>query len=247
MENKENINKFFNKKDTVRNYSNNFKNEFSGINFSFRKRLSLVSSMIERKIDSILDIGVGTGEITSKIIEENQVQAVTIIDVSDKMLSAAKDNILKLPKEIDIKCINSDFETLDPLTGKFDLILCLGLIAYLDDFEGFLVKLKKHLKPDSEVIIQSSLSNNIGLKLMYKLSFKRNLSSFGFKTKIYELEELRSILKRNNFVILKEIRYLLSIPYANKLSSLNYFLEFIFQPISKYMGSEILLKVSHKE
>jgi hypothetical protein len=45
MENKENIKNFFNKKDTVRNYSNNFKNEFSGINFSFRKRLSLVSSI----------------------------------------------------------------------------------------------------------------------------------------------------------------------------------------------------------
>ena len=56
---------------------------------------------------------------------------------------------------------------------------------------------------------------------MHKLSLKRNLSNFGFKTKVYELEELRSILKRNNFVILKEIRYLLPIPYANKLSSLN--------------------------
>ena len=56
----------------------------------------------------------------------------------------------------------------------------------------------------------------------------------------YSLNNLTKVIKINNLEIIAKKRYLLSLPYANKFKLLNYFIEFLFQPLSSFVGSEII-------
>jgi len=161
------------------------------------------------------------------------------------MVRTATERILTINGALEIESFCKDIESISLEEKKFDLVLCIGLIAYVDNLESFLNEIISSSKPDAYIILQSSLTNNLGLKLMINLSKKKNKAKYGFELSEYCLSDLIKAIKLNNLEIIKKKRYLLSLPYANKFKLLNYFIEFLFQPISSFFGSEIifLLKV----
>lgn len=240
MNNKKNIKKYFKHKTNIENYSDGFTKSMSGINFNFRKRKQIVTKFCDFSAKSILDIGPGTGEITQSVVKKNNPSHLTLIDVSEEMLRITSERILSTSDDLEIESICKDIESIRLEENKFDLVLCLGLIAYVDNLDNFLNEIISSSKPGAYIILQSSLTNNLGLKLMLNLSKKNNKAKYGFELSEYSLNNLTKAIKINNLEIIAKKRYLLSLPYANKFKLLNYFIEFLFQPLSSFVGSEII-------
>ena len=240
MNNKKNIKKYFNYKTNIEKYSYGFTKSLSGINFNFRKRKKIVTKFSDFSAKSILDVGPGTGEITQSVVKKNDPSHLTLVDVSEQMLKIAAEKIRTTTGDIKIESFCKDIESIRLEEKKFDLVLCIGLIAYVDNLNNFLNEIISSSKPDAHIILQSSLTDNLGLKLMLNLSKKKTKAKYGFDLTEYSLKDLMKAIKIHNLEIVKKKRYLLSLPYANKFKLLNYFIEFLFQPLSSFFGSEII-------
>lgn len=91
---------------------------------------------------SVLEIGCGTGELLSTI----KAQVKVGIDISPNMIALAKQ------RHPEIEFHVGDMEKL-PLQQKFDYVLLVNTIGYLDDIQQGLEQLKKVCSPKTRVII----------------------------------------------------------------------------------------------
>ena len=118
-----------------------------------------------------------------------------MIDVSEEMLRITTKRILSTSDDLEIEPICKDIESIRLEENKFDLVLCIGLIAYVDNLDNFLNEIISSSKPGAYIILQSSLTNNLGLKLMLNLSKKNNKAKFGFELSEYSLNNLTKAIK----------------------------------------------------
>lgn len=105
----------------------------------------LILKEMGREIDSVLDIGCGTGEFTKKISE--RAKQVVGIDISPKMLSEAK----KRHWANNITYLLQDFDTIDE-KQKYDCIVSIATFHHLS-LETALPKIDRMLKPDGVLIV----------------------------------------------------------------------------------------------
>lgn len=95
------------------------------------------------KREMCLDFGAGSCEY-AKILLDKGARLVTCVDFSDSLTSQCR--------ETRIEKVICDVEVFN--TGrKYDLVLCLGVLEFLDRPKEFMMNLKKFLKPDGRVIV----------------------------------------------------------------------------------------------
>ena len=111
------------------------------------KRLfcELVKSLNKK---SCLDLGAGSCEY-SKILLSMGAESSLCVDFSPSLMSGIKDHR--------IKKVSNDVETFKT-DQKYDLILCCGILEFLDHPENFIVRLKSFLKPKGKIIVLLPLS-----------------------------------------------------------------------------------------
>jgi len=137
--------------------------------------------------DTVLDYGCGTG--TAAIEIAGSVKTVTGIDISSKMIEAAKG------KTVERKVNNIDFvqttifdEKLKP--GSFDVILCFNLLHLVEDKPNVMRRINELLKPGGLIISATPCIKGtflgVLLSLVSKIGFIPPITSF----KISELEDL---------------------------------------------------------
>ena len=90
-----------------------------------------------------LDFGAGSLEY-AEILLDKGAEFVTCVDFSRPLMGQYRD--ARIEKVI---CDVEMFET----EKKYDLILCLGVLEFLDRPKEFLIKLKKFLKSEGRIII----------------------------------------------------------------------------------------------
>ena len=117
----------------------------------YRKLMNVIyGTVLDRKPARVLDIGIGTGFLASKLYEQGNY--ITGIDFSDEMLNESK---LKMPNA---KFIRHDFRNGLPnelRDTKFDFIISTYAFHHLADSEkvGFLVSLLNNLNDDGRIIV----------------------------------------------------------------------------------------------
>lgn len=140
----------FNSKLKIQKHFSGFKGPYASVSVNrLWRRLrnrekSCFTDMVKnlRKKDC-LDMGAGSGEY-SKILLQNGAKQITCVDFSSSSLSFADDpGMERVISDVE------EFET----DKKYDLILCLGILEFLDKPKDFLVKLKAFLKPKGRIII----------------------------------------------------------------------------------------------
>lgn len=158
-----------NKKDLYLNISHLYDQDFHKIYKKTREFSSHIANKYlkgDKKINSILEIGVGTGKALEERIKTLNLKdgtEITCYDVSENMLSIAKKRLSKYPYKF--KFVVADaMEVNNILSGKqYDLIVCEYLLSYVK--EDFFERLLPLLSPTGMLYIvtttQVSMSRTI--------------------------------------------------------------------------------------
>lgn len=133
---------FFNKLDYLKNSSDRI-----------LIRSNVVKDLLgEVKNANILDIGCGDGSLSLQFLENSN--HLTLIDISDKMLEKVKE---KIPDglEANIRLVNDSFEVIKD-EEKYDVIICVGVIAHVPVVEALFAKIAAILKPNGKLILETT-------------------------------------------------------------------------------------------
>ena len=107
-----------------------FEEYASGANFNFQQRLALACELAGASSGRLLDCAVGTGEITCELLNSGRFYHATVVDISSEMLKSARELLTSQIKNAEVEFVQSDVFNFKPSDSRFDLILCLGLIAH---------------------------------------------------------------------------------------------------------------------
>jgi SAM-dependent methyltransferase len=115
-------------------------------------RIETISEFLKgSQFGRMLDIGCGDGSISLPLLTASN--RLTLLDMSDGMLARAKSRIpTGLSSNVDI--FKSDFMGANLEPNSYDLIICLGVLAYIETPDLFLAKLASLLKPGGHLILE---------------------------------------------------------------------------------------------
>lgn len=95
--------------------------------------LSEVLNRHDKTYENVLVIGTGTGQDVDALLFA-KIESVTMIDISSKMLEIAK---IKHPS---VRSIHADFTTHNFELERYDLIVCLGVLEFIENIDMFFRK-----------------------------------------------------------------------------------------------------------
>lgn len=103
------------------------------------------------RFEHILDIGCGDGSISLPLLTTGN--RLTLLDMSEGMLARARSHI---PAGLSgsVAILKSDFMSADLEPGAYDLVICLGVLAYIESPQAFLGKLASLLRPGGQLILE---------------------------------------------------------------------------------------------
>jgi ubiquinone/menaquinone biosynthesis C-methylase UbiE len=231
----ESVKYFFDK--TSIDYHKNFNNIKSSKNYTFLKRKKIVLKNLYKKKGKFLDVGTGSGQITTILVNKNNFSKSFLVDISNPMLNECKK---KIKKKKGVTFINKDFTLLNTRI-KFNYIICLGVIAHYQNTNKLVAKISSLSKKNSIVIIQSSLFNFFTVKMNKFFFFKRYQRNNKYNIQYMTEKNLIKLFTNNNFEIIKIYRYSLSMPIIDKfLPKLNFYLDYYFDLLFKNIGAEAI-------
>jgi len=130
--------------------------------------------LCNREFARILDIGCGDGSVSVPLL--NPQRELTLLDLSANMLSVAQSNVPSNLKQ-HVHPINQDFLSANLEPHSFDVVICLGLLAYVDSPKNVIDRIAQLLRPDGVVIIQST--DAAGFLSRVGVSYRRILEALG--------------------------------------------------------------------
>ena len=120
--------------------------------YDIQIRVETVQQFTEHlTVDRVLDIGCGDGSLSVPLLPRSK--HLTLLDVSSKMLDLARK---KIPAERcgDVELINGGFLGSDLRPRSFDLILCVGVLAHVDDPAAVIAEVARLAKPGATIILE---------------------------------------------------------------------------------------------
>lgn len=122
------------------------------------QRLECVVDIIDKISNhslNILDIGCGGGQITKALLMRGH--KVTAVDRSLQMLALLENESQALPENVksNLKTIQSCATSLEEkiVDKQYDVIICIGMIYYLENENSIYKIIQKHLSPKGTAII----------------------------------------------------------------------------------------------
>jgi len=125
---------------------------FRRLNYRVLVRRDLVRGFVNGKpYRSMLDIGCGDGSISLPLLADGS--QLVLLDISEAMLALARARVAPQWRP-SVRTLAGDVmqAPLEPET--FDLVICLGVLAYIDSAKPFLEKLASLLSPDGRLILE---------------------------------------------------------------------------------------------
>jgi 2-polyprenyl-3-methyl-5-hydroxy-6-metoxy-1,4-benzoquinol methylase len=196
---------------------------FNKRNYHVRVRVEIVSELLkESRFERMLDIGCGDGSISLPLLSETN--KLTLLDMSDGMLALAR---ARIPSGLSagVEIVKSDFMGAKLETNSYDLIICLGVLAYIDPVQPFLDKLASLLKPGGTVIIEWTDGHHFVNRLQQPYhKVVRVLAGEKVRLVIHSSAEIIGGFKRLGFELAGSYRYCSPLPVVRKLlgRKLNY-------------------------
>jgi ubiquinone/menaquinone biosynthesis C-methylase UbiE len=188
----------------------------SGASFYFQKRLTLACELAGASAGRLLDCASGTGEITCALLKSGRFSHATVVDISPAMLQSAKQLLSSQITKTEFEFVHSDVFNFKPSDSGFDLILCLGLIAHVGRLETLLSHLKSMLTPGGRIILQTTLTDHPGSRIVRALTTRRELAQRGYRISWYSEREIADACHNVGLQIIEMRRHSLGIPFGDR-------------------------------
>lgn len=136
----------------------------------------------EVKGKEVLDAGCGVGAFSEPLVQHNTVYGV---DFSVKSLEHAAKRGLKTMSE--------DLTALPFEDGKFDVVLCIGVIQLIEQYEAVVKELSRVTKPGGTMLIQTLNRGSVQRKLLKLFEKSKKFD------RMYAMSELKQLYVRYGF------------------------------------------------
>lgn len=227
---KDKVKLFFNRLDYLQNSSD---------------RITIRAQLVKKFLGpiqnvTILDIGCGDGSLSLQFLGAGN--QLTLNDISENMIEVVEKRIS--PEfENDVTLINDSFEAVKG-NEKFDVILCVGVIAHVPNVSELFEKIGGLLKPGGQLIIETTPNPYPIGKLLYpyyrlRRFFSKNMANYQ-KNRL-EIDSLLSYTKSLNLEVIKTVRYSFPLPGMShwpQSLKLRYTLFTLNNPLMSRLGSE---------
>jgi ubiquinone/menaquinone biosynthesis C-methylase UbiE len=198
-------------------HKRHFEERASGANFNFQQRLSLACELGGGSVGRLLDCAAGTGEITCALLKSGNFDHATVIDVSAAMLQAAKELLTADIRNTEIEFVHSDVFEFVASDSAFDLILCLGLIAHTGRLNILLSRLKSMLAAGGRIILQATLRDHLGMRIVRALSSRHELVARGYRISWFSYRDIANACHEAGLRILETRRHNVGVPFGDRL------------------------------
>jgi ubiquinone/menaquinone biosynthesis C-methylase UbiE len=142
-------------------------------NYHVRVRTDMVREFLEReKFEQMLDIGCGDGSISLPLLKPDR--KLTLLDLSQNMLNIARSRVPAGLSD-NVEVLNEHFMRTQFKPGSYDLIICVGVLAYIDDEEAFVEKLASLVRPGGRLFTECTDKNHFMSRLAHGYDRVRNL------------------------------------------------------------------------
>ena len=128
---------------------------------------------------NVLDAGCGVGAFSETLVKENMVYGA---DFSEKSLEFAK------KRGLNTYC--GDIGNLPYEDGKFDLVMCIGVIQHIKEYERIIKELCRVTKSGGTVLVETLNANSLQRKI---LSIIDKTKRFDF---MYDATHLEVVFKK---------------------------------------------------
>jgi ubiquinone/menaquinone biosynthesis C-methylase UbiE len=192
----------------------------------------------------ILDVGSGNGGVSNQFLYGDN--HVTMLDLSAQMLERARHNTPPEKRE-HVAYVNANILDFTP-DIHYDVVLCLGVLAYVDSVEAAIARVAELLRPGGRCILEINDSGQVSGKLLdcyrsLRHFFKLPLRLPADMNKI-TLPEVVALTARHNLKLKSVRRHLLLLPGMRRLPVgwlLKYNLFVLKHPSLATHGSEAIL------
>jgi ubiquinone/menaquinone biosynthesis C-methylase UbiE len=188
----------------------------SGASFYFQKRLELACELAGTSEGRLLDCASGTGEITWALLKSGRFSHATLVDISPAMLHSAKELISSQITKTDLEFVHSDVFNFKPSDSHFDLVLCLGLIAHVGRLDILLAHLKSMLTSNGRMILQTTLTDHVGARIVRALTTRRELAQRGYRISWFSQRDITNACHVAGLRIVEVRRHSLGIPFGDR-------------------------------
>lgn len=181
---------------------------------SIRLRSEIIHDLLgKRSNNSFLDIGCGDGSLSISYIAEND---ICFLDFSTAMLEHVKGSI---PEEFRDHATLLQANVEDHIFAeKFDIILCVGVLAHVRDVEKIMRKIESILKPSGLVIFQVSYTGHFYYR--FRSLFKsEKKEQYGYSLNTIHPDELIENAKAFGLKCLKRCQYPVVFPLLGRFGT----------------------------
>ena len=171
-------------------------------NSTIPARVSIIKRMLrDRRFENYLEIGCGYGSIGLSLLRAER--NCTLLDLSANMIERARNNTL--PQFIkNVTYISGDASLYKP-THKFDLVLCIGVLAHVESIDKFIADLTQLVNQNGLLLIQFTDSRSLWAQL--NRFFQKNHSAQKYTTNAMSLRSLMPIFLEHHLAVESVTRY----------------------------------------
>ncbi len=191
---------------------------------------------------AVLDAGCGDGSVSRGYLESNR---ITFLDVSPHMLS---ETARRLPAEYAQRAELIHASLLDAaLDARFDVIVCLGVLAYIEDTEAAIGRLAALLKPGGRCLLQITDADTAFGALAYQYAVRLAQVVARGCTRPAKTTRSQILSCASNFglTLMAEERYAPTLPGLRRCPGL--FARYLAWSRRHRMGSELVMLLASRK
>jgi ubiquinone/menaquinone biosynthesis C-methylase UbiE len=209
----------------------------------FQARLALCVEVLAGRSGAFIDCASGTGEISRAVAFAYPWKHVFLNDLSPLMIDRCREVISNVPSGMLVSWnVGSVFDLNKTLNGsRFDVALCLGLIAHCGRLPELLHEIRELLKEDGVLVLQSSLVDHPGV-FITNLAARSFFLGRDYRVECFRLKTILAEAGRAGLELIAVRRFGVCLPFGDRIfGRVNYRLERKFALRLNRSGGEALI------
>ena len=192
---------------------------FNNLNYRIRLRSEEIARMTrDTNFSKYIDIGCGDGSISIQLLNQNR--RLTLQDLSSAMLKRAS-SLVPAELQKNVTLVEGDFREAGLEKESYDLVICLGVLSYIDQLDPFFRQLNSLIKPGGQLIIECSDSVHPVSRLNRAYSWTtwnlKGRGTTGIQLQYHSSRAVDTSLKNLGFKLERRFRYSMPLPLIRSI------------------------------